>query len=500
MAKTADKTSPKPSQKTKKSSNPGFFDFIKNREHLIEVGILSALYVVVLIFLKVAYPYPQTETDSGNYILSAATGKINGYRPFGYSGFLAFFHSLSGNVTFVIVWQWLFTWLSGTSFLMSLRYFFRQLPRPLFWVLALMIVFNPSLIYMDAYLMSDSLFVSLTLLFITTGMWMVYNHNYLMAVLNLWLLWECMDVRYIGLFYPAFSAAFLAMSFWPRMRFFALGLMVIPAVILFLYRSGATERMQEEFGVETFSSFGGWQKANNAVAMIPEIKKENLVADDPDVRFIHEIVKQFPDSSFSTDKIMATDFMWTKTAPGKQCLFQYIQQTNTPYMKAWTYMGMKMQDYGDWLERTHRAAYFRNFVLKNVPNVFKVFEINEYPSFAADANMKSFFTVDRDTYTYQRAWFKSLTGIRQIADTLFWLLFFGGVLGYGWLVFRQQISRSAILLAGSLIAFVLAFAAASVYAAPINNFRYMMPIYCFQVAIPVIITSLFLSSDKKVIA
>jgi hypothetical protein len=43
--------------------------------------------------------------------------------------------------------------------------------------------------------------------------------------------------------------------------------------------------------------------------------------------------------------------MWVKGHPGKAYLFQYIQQTGTPYLKAWVYCGTMMEKYGDWLQK-----------------------------------------------------------------------------------------------------------------------------------------------------
>jgi hypothetical protein len=48
-------------------------------------------------------------------------------------------------------------------------------------------------------------------------------------------------------------------------------------------------------------------------------------------------------------------------------------------------------------------------------------------------------------------------------------------------------SNAQKLMLLSLILFLLAFLAVSVYAAPINNFRYLMPIYYAQILIPFLV-------------
>jgi hypothetical protein len=53
------------------------------------------------------------------------------------------------------------------------------------------------------------------------------------------------------------------------------------------------------------------------------------------------------------------------------------------------------------------------------------------------------------------------------------------------------------LIVGALILFIGAFCGASTIAAPINNFRYMMPIFYAQLTIPVLILASIISSFMK---
>ena len=489
-----------PKQKTKAKpspTGPSFLRFLVDKAQRIDWAIIAGLFIAILVFLKLYYPYPQTETDSGNYILSAATGKINGYRPYGYSGFLSFFHGLSADVKFVVTWQWFLTFISVTFFLFTVKFVFQNLPRVAFYILCLICIINPSAVFMDAYMMSDSLFLSLTLLFITTCIWIVYSGSYVAMIANLLLLWWCMDARYIGLVYPIFSAAALVWTLWKRFKWLALASSLLPLLLLYVYRSGATDKMKEEFGVETFSSFGGWQKANNGVAVLPYVKVDPNEITEPQIKAIHQIVRQFPDSVFNTDAIMATSFMWTRNYPGKQCLAQYIQQSGTPYMKAWAYLGTQMELYGDFLQSHYRGEYFKHYIIPNFRNIFKVYEIGEYKEFNAYANMKAFFTTDRDKYEYKKEFFKPLTAIRQICDSLLWILLIGSIIG-GALMFRKiDWTRDQKVAVVMLVLFIGAFCGASTIAAPINNFRYMMPIFYVQILVPVLVLSGIVATKKK---
>ncbi|MCW3124872.1 MAG: hypothetical protein JWO03_530 [Bacteroidetes bacterium] len=489
-------TRPKPKPKPASMGWP-FLKFLIAREQWIDWALMGGLFIAILIFLKLYYPYPETETDSGNYVLSAITGKINGYRPYGYSAFLKFFSGFSADVRFVVTWQWFITFISAVSFLFTIKFIFRGLPRIAFYLLCLITILNPSVIFMDSYMMSDSLFVSLTLLFLTTLIWIIYNGSYFAIAANILLLWWCMDTRYIGLFYPLFSAAALAWAFWQRFKWVAIAGAIVPVLMLLFYRSSATDKMKEEFGVETFSAFGGWQKANNGVAVLPYVKVDTSLITDPQVKVIHQLVRQFPDSFFKTEDIIATSFMWTRNYPGKLCLSQYIQQTRTPYLQAWVYMSTQMEIYGDFLQSHYRSEYIKHYIVPNFKNVFKVYDISEYDTFKVDQNMKGLFTVDKDVYAYKKKVFKPLTGIRQLCDTIAWIVLIISFIAGLIMLRKLNWTKEQKLVVAALVLFIGAFCGASTIAAPINNFRYMMPVLYAQLTIPVLIISGIIAGLKK---
>jgi hypothetical protein len=486
-------TKPKPKPKPV-AQGPSFLKFLIAREQYMDWALIGGLYIAILIFLKIYYPYPQTETDSGNYILSAVTGKINGYRPYGYSGFLSFFKGFSSDICFITTWQWFITFLSVSFFLFTIRFIFRDMPRVAFYILAVIAILNPSVIFMDSYVMSDSLFTSLTLLFITTCIWIIYNGSYVAIATNLIISWWCMDTRYIGLFYPVLTAAAVVWAFWGRFRWVSLAAGLVPLLLLFAYYSSASDKMKEEFGVDTFSSFGGWQKANNGVSVLPYVKVDPNEITDPQIRAIHQTVRQFPDSFFNTESIMATSFMWTKTYPGKLCLMQYIQQTGTPYLKSWTYMGTLMGQYGDFLQSHYRGAYISHYIWPNFKNVFEVYPIADFKEFNTDANMKAIFTSDRDHYDYKKQVFKPLTGVRKAGDAIVWIVLVLSVLAGLIMLKKLNWTIQQKLVAGFMVVFIGAFAGASTIAAPINNFRYMMPMLYCQLTIPVLVIATLIRS------
>jgi hypothetical protein len=88
--------------------------------------------------------------------------------------------------------------------------------------------------------------------------------------------------------------------------------------------------MLEEYGVDTFSSFGGWQKANNAVAVLPFVKVDENQLPSPQIKSLHQVVRSFPDSLFTFPNVEATNFMWVKSHPGKPSFFNIFNKPVCP--------------------------------------------------------------------------------------------------------------------------------------------------------------------------
>lgn len=492
------KKQPSPTQQkpsVQKTAKQGFWQFLLSTENRLLVGFVLVVQLGLFIFLKIRFPYPLTESDSGNYILSAFSGTINGYRPYGYSGFMRFFHSFSDTIQFVNTWQYFLLAVAAFLTLFTVQYFFR-LKKWLFILLAVFVLFNPSLLYLSVYLMSDSLFVSMTALWIVTGIWLLNGGAWWVAIVHLLCMYWSFDIRYIGMFYPALTAMILGYRFW-QTKWLAIVVIAVPFIILIWYRADQTVQMKENFGVETFSAFGGWQKANNAVAVLPFVKIDESKITDPVIKSVHAVVRLFPDSLFTFQNVEATNFMWVKGHPGKAYLFQYIQQTGTPYLKAWVYCGTMMEKYGDWLQKTYPLEYFKSYMLPNAANIFKVWEIMEGEKFVADQTIKQFFKTDQEEYVYSTHLFKVLTLYRAIADAVIWVALFVSLILFLVIYKRKTFSISQWLSVLFLVGFIGLFLAVSVYAAPINNFRYLMPIYYTQILLIVLAIHGLISPSKK---
>jgi len=160
--------------KQKKSE---FFIFLKEKQQKRELLLFVVVYVALFILIRFAYPYPDTFPDTGNYVLCAENMEIGGYRPIGYSWFLNFFHKISSSVHFVFVAQFLFNVIATLFLLFTIKFFFHPAKNYIYLIAAFLVILCPTALYLTNYLMSDSVFTSLTLIWTATAIWLMHRKN-----------------------------------------------------------------------------------------------------------------------------------------------------------------------------------------------------------------------------------------------------------------------------------------------------------------------------------
>ena len=178
-----------------------FIDFMKKKPQRVELGIWAAVLLALGVALHLLYPTPFVFPDSGSYVNSAASGTFNVYRPMGYSQYLGLLHGISPSLTFVFVFSYAIHALSTLWLLFSAKYLLEIRDRRIFGIFCLFAVAAPRLLFCTNFLMSDSLFHTLTILFVTTALWVACSRN------PMWLIWHLSvfallyEVRYAGMFY-----------------------------------------------------------------------------------------------------------------------------------------------------------------------------------------------------------------------------------------------------------------------------------------------------------
>src|SRR5580692_5835595 len=151
----------------------GFTDFVfRSRKYTLLVTIVIILTDFML--LKFLFPHAILVQDSHHYIQAAIDSTEISAWPIGYSKFLAAIHLVSQTDWAVVVVQYFLLESTLLYFYFSLDYFFA----PTNWTKGLIItllLFNPFIVSISNYIMSDSLFAALTIYWFTKCMWLIHK-------------------------------------------------------------------------------------------------------------------------------------------------------------------------------------------------------------------------------------------------------------------------------------------------------------------------------------
>ncbi|MBN9383509.1 MAG: hypothetical protein J0H74_22315 [Chitinophagaceae bacterium] len=240
-----------------------------HRIYLLSAGALS---LILFFIFKLLYPHPFMVMDSYVYIRPLVEGRNVNSFPMGYTWFLQLFSFFSRSATLLVWVQYLLLEASFLLFFFSLLYFFHPGSK---WMKVLLFLFffvNPLFLYCSNFIMSDALFTTLSILWITQLMWIMTRPRPYMILIHALLLLLVFTVRYNALYYP-FIAAFILLA--ARMRPW---LKVAAIALQFLFIGGFIQytrgEMERSSGVRQFSPFGSWRMANNALYMYGHVCQE----------------------------------------------------------------------------------------------------------------------------------------------------------------------------------------------------------------------------------
>lgn len=448
-----------------------FFKFLWSKERGIELLAFLSLSIILMFWYLSAYPYPIINGDSGNYILRAREMTIGAYRPFGYSVFIAWLHDLSKDIRVIFYGQYFLNFLATTFFLFSIKYLL-NLNKLWYYIVSFVMLVSPSVLYLTVLVMSDSLFYVLCLLFLVSILWLIKTDNkWWVVLIHLLLLYFLLYTRYVALIYPFVS---LIALLWGKFTYLRLMVSLSPLLVAVLFYNKVKHKMEEVFNIEIFSGFSGWALANNAVSVVPytDLKLDDIK--DLEVKYVHSFVIKQPDSVYASFKyIRSTNFMWRKDMPAKLMMMDYRKQRQTTYPKLWLYSGQMLQKYALYMIKNHPWLYFRYFIIPNIGEIFSTFEIREWDTF--DPLKLDYFEYPVQEYTYTKPLISKMQYLRMTTTFLGWFLFPIAVVFL--ILKRKSIQPSVFAMLCCIWLFLLAHCFMSVIGHPINNFRYLLPIY-----------------------
>ncbi len=340
----------------------------KNKRNRISWITALLLFIIQFITFKLLYPHVNFMPDSYFYIEAAYNNADVNMWPVAYSKFLRLISVFTHSDLIVAGLQYFFLQLSTLLFFFSLFYFLS----PGIWIKRILLLFtilNPLPLYIANYISADALFISLSLAWLTTLVWLLFRPRLWMLPTHALLLLFCFTLRYNAIYYPIVSLlVFMLVRLswqWKTAGYF-LGIGLI--LYSFFYTS---YEMQEMTGKRQFSAFGGWQLANNALYMYEHVAAGDRGPIPPRFSGLETMVREHMDTLkkvklTSEDSLSNFFYLWNSRGPLIQYLVrEYKKDSTTPYFRRWAAQGPLYAAYGSWLIRKYPLPFAKYFLLPN---------------------------------------------------------------------------------------------------------------------------------------
>jgi hypothetical protein len=364
---------------------------------------------IMLTAFKLIYPYPNMVLDSYYYITAAISHADAGAWAIGYSWFLRLFGIFSHSPLLLVIFQSLFLEISLLVFFLKLTSIF-TLSKPLKLILFVFLFVNPLFLFCANFVMADSLFIALSVLWVSLLLSMIFRPRPYMIWIHGILILLVFTVRYNAFYYPLVATvAFLLSSYRLRQKLLGIGLQLMLIGCFIFYTS---IRVGALSGQSQFSPFGNWKMANDALYMYGHIYQENSSFVPTKFAVLHQRVRQYFQSGAGVDDLLdygapfyGSAYMFFNSSPLVQYKnLLYGRDTEFVNFKKMACVGPLYGEYGSWLIRKHPVAFVQYFV---GPNAIRYL----YPPQEAFGSLPPFFL--RSDYLGQSAktWFgvKTLT-------------------------------------------------------------------------------------------
>ena len=496
----------------KKSKNPiqntSFFAFLSEKKQKQKLLFIGLFYLVVYVALIYLYPFADGISDTGGYIQSAAQNKYLGYRPFGYSKFLIILHNISTSMSFIVFVQYWLSAISTMLFVFTIKYFYRPQNNIIEWAFDVFSVCSITVIYLANCVLSDSLFASLTTLWIVSGIWFInaqkMSAKTVLFLFHLILLSFIFAVRFTGLFYVFITIFVVLITLFKHHKIIAVTFISTALLLFYLLYKNQVNSTYQLTRVKTFSAFSGWQMANNALHVIPYIDIDTTKITNIELREFTSYALSCKTQIKANIKpyYSTATFIWDKKLPLKQFLARKIQQKNADYLTTFTYLGENVYSkFASDIIKHHPVEYFIHYILPNTLSVLYPDHDDVYFRYSGDFTpelLKSWFGIEEKLSARSNIVGK-ISGALSVFQIITWLLVFLSVIFYLIKKQYQHCSQLQNKIYWGIVFFVLSYLAFNIYAAPFAT-RYITPVHVLQIAIIYLTVNVldlkFLVSDK----
>lgn len=453
-----------------------FRSFVLSRDLRFELYGTALACVLSYAFLLWLYPFPNYYADTGAYVMAARTGEIGIFRPPGYSWLLALSHLITPNPDVLVLLQTVLYFFSTLFLYLTLRYFFRQGARWMWRVFFCFFLLAPVCIYLCNFAISDSLFISLNNLWISSLLWIMGRKKTGAVLLSSFLLLLLLQVRYISLFYPfitiiALFAAYLKVNKRKLVLFCLLQAALFAGVIAF-----TKWQTEKNIGVNVFSGFSGWQQANNALHVLPYIDLKPEDIGDTSVRQMHRfILAHTPARIYPPGDSVVVAFLWLSEGPLKKYMYHIWGNGTRSYLYYWHQASIPFGRWGNYVIMHHPGAFAKYYLWPNFLFLFRMSNEALFDFPPPSEQIKEWFGCNNCVVKPRYDFFHDfLSRTASKSFNLLWVLFVASLVT---LCFRSRLSFTPQQYGMVLLVsfFCIAYIILSVYASPIV-LRYMLVI------------------------
>jgi hypothetical protein len=350
---------------------PDFKTVIDGQPFTRRQTILLFIFLgIQFICFKFFYPFPDFFGDSYNYIDAAVNNLDVNVWPIGYSKFLQIFHWISNSATSLTLVQYFL--LEGAFFYLY-QTIARWLPTGKGTRIIILVFFflNPINLYVANYVSSESVFLALSLVWLTALLWVIYKPSWYHIVILSVVFFIAFTIRYNAMYYPLVAMVGFLISKQPVrqkvMGIFLGPLLVIPFII---FSANAAKKLS---GTAQFPPiYGGWQWANNAMYFRGFVQEDTTAFPTPQIADLDRIARNFfrkvPPETLDLGPYVGNFFIQQRQAPLRQYILKYYKSTES--IEAWAKAAPTLKEYGIWLIKRHPLAFARYYLLLNTKNYF----------------------------------------------------------------------------------------------------------------------------------
>lgn len=345
-----------------------------DRENRIIIFFSLLLTIILYRTFLYFYPFPNFLPDSYSYIDAAYNNLNINIWPVGYSKFLrlvSVFNYTDRGLFFV---QYFILQFSILFFVLTIG-FLLKLEKWIIRILLGVLLLNPLSLYVCNFVSSDSLFAAVSLLWLTTLIWLLYDPGKDLLLLHGFILFVVFSIRYNSLYYPLITLLVLCIKRGIIKYFILKLILTLGPVLCFVFYTTWLFNLKTK--TLQFSPFGGWQLGANALYMYSHILKDERPVASSKFKVLHGITNKYIDSiqqlkpEKRPDNQLGFHYLWGEGAPLKEYLKRrYKNDSVTNYLQRWVSVAPLYGQYGIWLIKKYPKEYLTYFLYPNLINYY----------------------------------------------------------------------------------------------------------------------------------